>query len=142
MPRRRMFAWWLFAEDAAASLTNPRTDVGTADAGVGTAVRASRLFESTEIIVDAVERAWRASIVRRLVGRMTCVWREGSDAGRIRAIGACTTVAATTALVLQIVESPLDGPWRWILLVCVGLLGAAVAAAADPISRAWRSRRA
>ena len=141
MSRRRVFAWWVFAEGAAASLARPRTDVGTADAGVGTAIRASRLFASAERIADAAETAWHASVVRRLVNQAVSEWRECSPAAHVRAIGACAVVAAATALVLQIVESPLDGPLRWILPVCVGLLGASVAAAADPIARAWEDKR-
>ena len=141
MSPRRAFAWWRFAEGAAASLASPRPDVGTADADVATAIRASRVFASAESMVGAGERAWRASIACRLLERMTCVWRACSPAGRVRAVGASTTIAATTALALQIAESPLDGPMRWILPMCVGLLGASVAAAAHPIARAWEDKR-
>ncbi len=139
---RRWLAWWFFAEDVVAHLANPRTDASAADADVRAAIRASRLFASGQTLVDAVENAWRGAAVRRPVEWVARAWREWSLSGCIRAIGACTSVAATTVLMLQIVESPEAGPFRWILPVSFGVLGAAVAAAADPIARAWGDRQA
>jgi len=139
---RRWFAWWFFAEEVVAHLANPRTDVSAADADVRAAIRTSRLFASVQTFVDAAEAAWRTAYIRGAVEPVARVWRECSPGGRMRAIGACTSVAAATVLVLQTVESPEAGPFRWILPVAFGLLGAAVAAAADPIARAWGDRQA
>ena len=137
-----MFAWWRLAQDVVAHLTNPRTDARTADTDVRAAIRDSRVFMSAQAFVDGADTMWHGAYVHRPVEWVARAWRECSPGGRVRAIGACTTVACATALVLQLVESPQDGPLRWILPMTVGVLSAVVAAAADPIARAWGDRQA
>ena len=123
------------------AMTTPRTDVATADSDVRAAFRDSRLFEFAERMSDAVNRSWRASMTRRVVARAAS-GQAWSFADRVRAVGVCTAVAMATALLLQTVESSLDGPLRWILPSVVGLLGVCIAVAAEPIGRVCRGRRA
>jgi hypothetical protein len=142
MERRPLFGWWRFTEGVAASLTSPRTDIETADAAVRAAIRDSWLFAFSQHIVAAFARAWRTSTSRRVVERASSMWQGWWPAGRVRAVGAVIAVAMATALLLERLESPLDGPRRWILPVIVGLLGLVIAAAADPIARIVGGRRA
>src|SRR5262245_30060176 len=142
MTQRPLFGWWRFTEDVTAALTNPRTDVATADADVRAAVRESRLFASSETMVAAVERSWRASASRRVFERAASMWEGCAPAGRVRAVGVCIAVMMTTALLLQTLESSLDGPLRWVFPSIVGLLGLAIAIVAEPIARLCGGRRA
>jgi hypothetical protein len=141
MKRRPLFAWWRFAEDVAASLTSPRTDVATADDDVRAAVRRSRLFTASETLAGDVERSWRASLSRQVVERASSSWYSWLPAVRVRAVGACIAIAMATTLLLETLESSLDGPLRWILPVAVGLIGIAIAIAAEPIARLGGDRR-
>src|SRR4029450_512396 len=133
MEQRPLFGWWWFAEDVMASLTTPRTDVMTADADVRAAVRDSRLFTSSAKLVSAVERSWRASMSRRVAERASSTWQGWLPADRVRAVGVCIAVAMTTALLLETLESSLDGPLRWILPTGLAVLGVAIAVAGEPI---------
>jgi hypothetical protein len=142
MPRRRLFGWWRFAEGVAASLTTPRTEVATADADVRAAIRESRLFAASQTMVDAVGRSWRESMTGRVVERASSMWGEWLPASRVRAVGVCIAIAMTTALLLENLESSLDGPLRWVLPMSVGVLGVVVAVGAESIARLFGDRRA
>jgi hypothetical protein len=142
MTGRLLFGWWRFSQDVVASLTHPRTDIATADADVRDAMRESRLFAFSGGTVAVVERAWRASVSRQVIERVSSVWQTWILEARVRAVGACIAVMMTTVLVLQTLESSLHGPLRWVFPAIVGLIGLAIAIAAAPIARACGGRRA
>jgi hypothetical protein len=142
MTQRPLFGWWRFAQDVVASLTDPRTDVATADADVRAAIRESQLFAFAEGLAAAVARAWRASISRQVLERVSSVWHDSILAVRVRALGVCIAVAMTTVLAFQTLESSLYGPLRWVFPAMVGVLGMAMAIAAEPIARVCGGRRA
>src|SRR5262249_47272723 len=125
MRRRGRLGAWRFAECLMASLTTPRTDITTADADVRAAIRESRLVAWSETMVAAIERAWRTSLVRWLVERTSGTWSGWLAVDRVRAAGLVTAVAMATALLMETLETSLDGPWRWILPGVVGMLGVA-----------------
>jgi len=142
MKRRGRLGAWRFAECFVASLTTPPTDITTADADVLAAIRESRLFAWSETMVAAVDRAWRTSMVRRLVERASATGQGWLRVDRVRAVGMVIAVAMATALLVETLETSLDGPLRWILPGAVGLLGIVMALAAAPIARIGGGRRA
>ena len=64
----RARTWWAIAETAAAALSTPRVDVGSADADVEALVRRSRLWSAGERFAAKIAAAWVDSRCRRIVG--------------------------------------------------------------------------
>jgi hypothetical protein len=139
---RRLFAWWALSEAALARVTAPRTDIAQADADMERIIAGSVLARAAHASVTSVERACEGSRVRRLVDAGSRVWQECSPVARVRAAATTVVVASLTTIVVQVFESPDAGPLRWVLPCVIGLLAALVAAAAEPIARAWLDRRA
>jgi hypothetical protein len=136
---RRLFAWWFFAEALVTLLTSPRRDGRVADADVYEAICTSRLFLLAQAAGAAIQRAWGDSYVRRALDSTT-VEAARSREGCVRQAGACIAIAAVAVLLLQTAESN-AGPLRWVLPLAVCAIAATVAAAADPIARAWEAKR-
>jgi hypothetical protein len=138
--RRWLFGWWFYTEAVVMRLTIPRTDAGACDADVDEAIRDSRLSSVARAAVATLERAWAASYVRPVLDSMKRRVAVGSRADGIRQAGICVAVAAVTVLLLQTAESE-PGPLRWVLPLAVCAIAGPVAAAADPIARAWEAKR-
>lgn len=137
---RRLFAWWFLADALVARLTNPPVDPRAGDADVHAVLSASRLFSLAQSAVTAVEHAWADSRVRRLLTSAGNSTLERPYTERIRLVGTCAAVAALTILLLQTASSD-AGPLRWILPLTLGAIAVSVAAAAEPIARAWEAKR-
>jgi hypothetical protein len=137
---RRLFAWWFLAEALVARLTNPPVNPRATDGDVHAAMCGSRLLTLAQSAVAAVEQAWADSHVRRLVEPVGSAALERPHGDRIRLAGTCAAVAAITVILLQTASSE-AGPLRWILPLTLGVIGVSVAAAAEPIARAWEAKR-
>lgn len=137
---RRVFAPWFLAEALVAHLTSPPADPQARDEDVREAIYTSHLFSLVQSAVAAVERAWMDSIVRRVLEPVAGAVLERPVSDRLRIAGVCGATAAVTVFVLQTAATD-AGPLRWIVPVVVGVLALSAAAAAEPIARAWESKR-
>jgi len=64
---RRALGWWLLAQEIAASLRFPRTDIAASDLAFERMLRQSGLFGVAHAAGEALGRAWRHSRLRSIV---------------------------------------------------------------------------
>jgi len=131
---------WRVAESVAMRLSSPPTDVAAADGDVHAVIASSRLFHAADTTRSVVECAWASSGVRRLTDIVAAGLPDRGPGDRLRRSGACLTIAAITAFLLQFLGSGEDAPFRWILPLAFAVIGATMAVAAEPIARAWKDK--
>jgi hypothetical protein len=137
---RRLVAWWFLAEALVERVTSPPAGGRASDADAYDAICASHLFLFAQAVSAALQRSWDDSYVRRALDSVIHVATDRALDGRIRQAGVCLAVSALTVLLLGTAESK-AGPLRWVLPLAVCAIAVTVAIAADPIARAWESKR-
>jgi hypothetical protein len=99
----RLVGWWTFAERVCSRLTTSDVSSQTADRSAERLLRDSWLWSGGGRIVSYVQAAWRDSFSRSLTRAVVTDWRGAGPGIALRAIGWTMTIAAITAVIVQIV---------------------------------------
>lgn len=133
--------WWDFAVRAFALLTSPRADIDRCDRDVEALARDSVVGTAVHESSLAVRRAWSTSRARAAAVAVMMSLVPVGGAGGWRVAGWMTAVAGATALLLRPLDTLRPGPLTWIVPAVLVVAGAAMMAAAGPLSRAAADRR-
>ena len=101
----RALRWWLLAQEIAAGLTFPRTDIAASDLAFERMLRQSALFGVAHAAGEALGRAWRHSRLRSIV-TSTGVGSPRSDRRRgVVLVALMIVIACLTAVMLHTFRS-------------------------------------
>jgi hypothetical protein len=137
---RRVVQTWTAAESLAASLTRPRTDLSASDAEFARLLETSSFVRAWRWLAATTGRAWSESRLRLTLDPVV------QDVGRldptesIQMVGWMIAVAASIALMLQILEPTPVGPVSWLLPTSCIVGGMVLLAGAQAIA-AWLRNR-
>lgn len=140
MTWKRLFGWWLLAEDALRLLSAPRPDIEQSDRAAAQLLRDSSFVAAGRVMRVEARRAWADS---RLVARVKPLGAElfpPEPVARVRVVGAITVVASVTAWLLQALKPIPPGPLTWIVPALAGAAGIVIALAAAPLARALEDK--
>jgi hypothetical protein len=137
---KRLFGWWLLAEDTLGVLSAPRPDIQRSDREVDQLFRESWLFTAARGMAAKAGQAWADSRAIAAIRTLGADLLPPEPAARVRVVGVLALVASVTGLGVQALKPIPLGPRTWIVPALTAAAGVLVALAAAPIARALEDK--